>query len=88
MLVQERPVKPPHEAVGLGPPDPGLTVLYALQLQEKLVGMSIGAAAVFPSVVTENLGDTGAMLVKGGQDILIKQVHRRHWQFGGSRPQA
>lgn len=82
-LLQQSPVKALHQPMALRPADRGGAVGDPLPLQEEFLGVSIGPAAELPAVMAEDGVDAGGMLLKEGQDVLIKPLDGRHRQPGG-----
>ena len=75
VLVEQRSVQPLDEAVGLGPSDLSGAVLDLLELEEQLKGMTVGPSAIFPPVVAEHGGHTRFVCLKGGQHVVVHQMH-------------
>ncbi len=75
-----------HEKDGLRPLDPGGAVLDAFELEEQLVGVPAGPAAVFAAVVGEHGGDLGTVALERRQDVVVQEMHHGHWQLGGVEP--
>lgn len=86
VLVEEGPVQPLDEAVGLGPADLGGSVLDALELEEQLVRMPVEAAAVLGAVVAEHRIDRGAVRLEGRQHVAVHDVDRGDRELGGIEP--
>ena len=55
--------------------DLGGAVLDLLKLEEQLKGMTVGPSAIFPPVVAEHGGHTRFVCLKGGQHVVVHQMH-------------
>jgi hypothetical protein len=86
MLVEQGAVKALGDAVGLRPLDPRGAVLDLLKLQEQLVRVLVGAAAVFPAIVRKNHLDPGVVGLEGRKHVGVHQVHGGDRQLRGIEP--
>ncbi len=76
VFVEQGAVQAFDVTVRLWPSDLCGSMLNLFELQEQLVGMAVGPAAEFPSVVGKNRGDRGVVRFEGRQDIVVHHMHR------------
>jgi len=86
MLVQKSAVQAFDNTVGLRSVDPSLFVLDVFELQKKLVGMAIRAAAEFAAIVGEHGVDLGPVRLKSRQYIIVDQLDGGDRQLVGVEP--
>src|SRR4029077_8854763 len=86
MLVQKSAVQAFDNTVGLRSVDPSLFVLDVFELQKKLVGMAIRAAAEFAAIVGEHGVDLGPVRLKSRQYIIVDQMDGGNRQLVGVEP--
>jgi len=72
-----------HITVALRTTHSGGSVLYTLKLQEKLIGMAILTATIFPAIVGEDSSYLNVMFFKERQNILVKHMHGGYRQLAG-----
>ena len=86
VLFEERAVEPLDEAVGLGSADLRGAVLDVLELQEELVGVLVGSAAVLAAVVAQDRPDLYGVLFEEGQRVVVQDLNRGHRHLAGIVP--
>ena len=86
VLIEQGPVQPLDETVGLRPPDPGGAMLDLLELEEQLVGVAIGPAAGLAAIVRQHGGDLGSVRLEARQHVIVHQVGRGDQQLVGVEP--
>ena len=86
VLFEERPVEPLDEAVRLGPADLRGAVLDLLELEEELVGVLVGPAAVLAAVVAQDRPDLYAMLLEERQRVVVQNLNGRDRHLRGVEP--
>lgn len=85
MFIEQRPVKPLDDSVGLRPGNLGPLVLDALKLEEQLVGVLVRAPAKLPAIIAENGVDPGVVVLEGGQHVVIQGLDGGDGEFRGEQ---
>ena len=79
-------MEPLDEAVGLGSADLRGAVFDLLKLQEELVAVLVGPAALLAAVVAQDRLHLHAVLFEEGQRVVVQDLHRGQGDLGGVEP--
>ena len=75
VFIEQGAVEPFDKAIALRPSDFSCAMLNAFQLQEELVGMTIGPATILSAIIAKDCFNLDLMLLKVRQHVFVEHVN-------------